>query len=532
MPGDPIGGLDMRTLLLAGLFLLPPALPHEALAVAAEDGRAWQQAEPYLAPDFEAYFPDDVEGGRLLDQHFEANTLRQLPEDEFLAVIRNGLRRTTNHRTIIISYVGQRFIWGVDPQHPDAIELCYHAADFRSEVAKYGARHYAVYFGLSVVDRKPPAILRTLADLCVAIDDPNDIGRVAWGAESQIDELLPWLAPHLASEDPYDRQKAEAVRAIFQGEVGAFEWAAERAKRPPRPTEHTELPRLRSALRDGDSAARLEAFERIDAEELGGQLDDSYLPDLARAADDPDPAVRARLAVLVGGTWVWNAGLHRISDGAVDILLDLSRDEHPEVRQQAIYQGLSTYRGERDDVLDRLVELATDPGESASLDRVEWALERYGERLATRLERDLAGDDLRAAHAAYALHRSVFGERPAIVPEGIAGPADLVGTWSITVLAHGRPSLSIPLLTVVQDEAGLLTLEGEAAEHDEAFEGGVLADLIATELGEVLHFSFRTRIDDTVLRTTGRLEGDTIHGTSRLDAGEHLVVWMAERQAP
>jgi hypothetical protein len=522
----------MTPLLLALLLTLPASMAWAPPQDDDGSGRAWQQAEPYVAPNFEAYFPDDAEGGLLLDQHFEANTLRKLPDAEFLAVIRDGLRRTTNHRTIIISFVGQRFIWGVEPQHPDAIELCYHAADFRSEAAKYGARHYAVYFGLSVVDEKPPAVLRTLVDLCVAVDDPNDIGRVAWGAETQLDELLPWLAPHLASDDPYDREKAEAVQAIFQGEIGAFEWAAERSKRPPRPTEHTELPRLRSALRDGDSAARLEAFARIDDEELADQLDDSYLPDLAQAAQDPDPAVRARLARLVGGTWVWGAGLHRISDGAVDILLDLSRDDHAEVRYQAIYYGLSTYRGERDDVLGRLVELATNPGEAPSHDRVLWALERYEGRLVTRLEEDLAGDDLQAAQAAYALHRTVFGERPAIVPEGIAGPADLVGTWRLTVVAHGLPNLSIPLLTVVQDEAGLLTLEGEAAEYDEAFEGGVLADLVATEVGEVLHFSFRTRIEGTVLRTTGRLEGDTIHGTSRLDAGEHLVVWTAERQAP
>lgn len=514
----------MTALLLAGLLLLPTSA--WSAVDESEAGRAWQQVEPYIAPDLEAYFPDDVEGGRALDEHWDANTLRNLGDDEFLAVIRQGLRRTTKHRTSILREVGNRMIWGADPQHADAIEMCYHAADFSEAAAAYGTRHFAVYFGLSVVNENTPAILHTLVDLCVAIDDPNDIGRVAWGAASQKDELLRWLEPHLSADDPYDRAKAEAVKRIFEGEVGAFEWAAERAKQPPRPKPRVELPDVRTALREGDSAARIAVLNRIRDEKLATAMDDSYLDDLAAAAKDPEPEVRARLASFVGGLWIWNAGLHRISDPAVDLVLRLSRDPHGEVRYQAIYYGLSTYRGERDDVLERLVELAFDPSESRNHDRVGWALERCGERLATRLEVDLASEDTARARAAYELHLRVFDQRPAIIPEGIAGPSDLVGTWRLTSIVNVRDGLRMPTIEVVQDDVGRL---GFASPLDEAFGTDALAGLSYTEVGEVLHFSFHTLIESAVIRSAGRLEGDRIEGTSRVDGTDTLVVWVAER---
>ncbi|MDH5493645.1 MAG: hypothetical protein OEY14_16950 [Myxococcales bacterium] len=515
--------------LLPALLLAPLAWAAPAPALLQGEpapARAWQQDEPYVAPDFEAYFPDDVEGGRALDGVYEDNTLRGLGDEQFLAVIRRGLRHTKNHRTLILSYVGNRFIWGKQEQNLDAIELCYHAADFREAAAKYGARHYAVYFGLSVVTNKTPAILRTLADLCVAIDDPNDIGRVAWGAASQMDELLPYLAPHLASEDAYVRAKAEDLQRIFRGELGAFAWAAERAKLPPRPRAWKELPEVRKTLREGDGPARLELLRRIRSENLTRDMNDSYLADFAVAAGDADPKVRAELTRTVGRHWIWGAGLHRVSDPAVDLMLRLSRDPEPDVRYQAVYYGLSTYRGEREDVLDRKLEMLLDPSEVRNHGRLIWSLHRGDERLAARLETLMRGESRSAAQAAYQLYRTVFEARPDFTPEGIAGPADLVGTWSVTLLAGGREGLQLPNLRVAQDEVGKLVLSGEELER---LEGDLLDQLIYSEVGEVLHFSFHTTIETLVLRTTGRLEGDQIEGTSRVDGGDTLVVWTARR---
>ncbi len=492
-----------------------------------DDAFAWRSVDPYVAPDFERYFPDDEAAGRKLDELYDANTLRKLPEEEFLAVIRAGLRHTTQHRTLILSYVGNRLIWGVESQHPGAIELCYHAADFREEAARYGCRHYAVYFGLSVVKEKTPAILHTLADLAVAIDDPNDIGRIAWGAADQIDALLPYLEPHLKSEDPWVREKAQAVERIFRGELRAFDWAAERAKGPPRPKPHVEMPEVREALRHGDGATRLAMLGRIGKENLVRDMDDTYLPDFAACAEDPDPKVREQVAIVVGGAWIWRAGLHRLSDPAVDLMLRLSRDPDPDVRYRAVYYGLSTYRGEREDVLQRMVEMATDPAEARNHARLAWGLERHGDRLRALLDTHLAGEDAIRAQRAWDLHQRVFEERPTIVPPGIAAPDDLVGTWVVRVLAGGSQHVSIPPLRVVQDEAGILTLAGH--DVDEA-DGPFFGDFAWVEVGETLYFSFHTRVETAIVRTTGKLTGDQIEGMTRIDGDEHVAVWTAKRQ--
>ena len=521
--------MGTQRLWLVGLLLALASLSSGVVGQDVAASLAWQQATPYVAPDFEAYFPDDVEGAALLDELYAANTLRQLDEEEFLAVIRQGLRRTTNHRTLILSFVGNRLIWNQEQQHPLAIELCYHAADFSEQAERYGSRHYAVYFGLSVVHEKTPAILRTLADLCVAVDDPNDIGRVAWGAADQMDALLPLLEPHLESSDSYVREKAEAVRSIFAGEMGAFEWATLRAQQPPRPEPWEEMPEVREALRTGDSQARMEMLERITAEQLAKDMNDSYLADFAAVADDPDPLVRQKLATLVSGRWIWGAGLHLISDPAVDLALRLSHDDDPDVRYAAVYYGLSTYRGLRDDVLERLVTLAIDPAEAPVRGRVLWALERYGDRLASVLETDLHGEDLPRARAVYGLYRTVLGERPSFMPPGLAGPRDLVGTWVVTVASDGENAMRTmnrQPLTVVQDESGLLELQGDTAE---ALGGDALAHLIFTEVGDVLHFSFHTMVESAILRSTGRLTAGRIEGTSQWDGGDDLMVWSAER---
>ncbi|RKY17586.1 MAG: hypothetical protein DRQ55_15440 [Planctomycetota bacterium] len=286
------------------------------------------------------------------------------------------------------------------------------------------------------------------------------------------------------------------------------------------------MPDVRDVLRSGDSAARLALLARISDDELTKDMDDSYLADFAAAAEDPDPAVRAELARVVCAAWIWRAGLHRISDPAVDLALRLSRDPDPDVRSQAVYHGLSTYRGERDDVLRRLVELALDPGEDAMHGRINWALERYEDRLASLLEADLRGDDRPRAHAVYALYRSVLKRRPPVIPDGIAGPADLLGTWRVTVESNGNPNLSVPPLTVVQDEHGALRLQRD---NGEELGLDALAELLYAELGAVLNFSFHTQVEGTLLRSTGRLEGDRIQGSSRWDGGETLIIWSAQR---
>jgi hypothetical protein len=186
----------------------------------------WQQEEPYIAPNFEAFFPDDIEGGQKLDALWEAPDKDNRTDEEILTTVRLGLRNTQQHRTLVLRWIGSKYIWNIEPQNEDAIEIMYHAADFSGENADpYGTRHYAVYFGLSVVKPKTPSIMRTLVNLCMVVDDPNDLHRVSWGAQSQRDELLQYLQPYLDSDDQATREKAKVLEQIFTGELNAKEWA-------------------------------------------------------------------------------------------------------------------------------------------------------------------------------------------------------------------------------------------------------------------------------------------------------------------
>jgi len=517
----------MQLLTALALALAPTAaLAQDERPPEPAPERAWQQEAPYRAPDFEGYFPDDAEGGERLDELFRTSAMRELADDVYLAVVRAGLRRTTQHRTLILSEVGNRLIWGQVPQHPEAIELCYHAADFSEAAEVYGTRHYAVYFGLSGVTDKTPAILRTLVDLCVAVDDPNDLGRVAWGAATQLEGLLTYLAPHLASEDPWVADKAAAVERIFKGELNPFEWAAERAKLPPRPKVGKELPEVRRVLSEGDPVERVLMLRRIANEGLLDDMDDSYVANFAACAGDVDPMVREQVAILVGQKWVWSAGLHRLNDEAVDLVLRLSRDTSADVRYQAVYYGLSNYHGERADVHARVVDMLLSQSEARSHGRLRWSLGKGSERLTKLLDAELRGSNKLRALAAFELYKQVYGERPAFRPAGLAGPSDLVGTWRVTLVSGGNKDASMPEFVVTQDADGVLRLSGE---ETQGYGDNPLGALVYTEVGTALHFSFHTPIETIVVRTTGRLEGDHIEGTTRIDGRDSLTVWTAER---
>jgi len=165
-----------------------------------------EPTDRYVSPDFDGFFPDDPEAGEALDELFPFLHDSNLPDDEILQIVQNGLRQTSQHRTLVLRAIGNRYIWNKTPQNPRAIEIMYHAADPEDA---YGTRHYAIYFGLSVIRPKKPAnVLRTLASICMKVDDEDDIGRITWGCQNQLEELRSYLTRYLNSTDDSIRHKA------------------------------------------------------------------------------------------------------------------------------------------------------------------------------------------------------------------------------------------------------------------------------------------------------------------------------------
>jgi RNA polymerase sigma-70 factor (ECF subfamily) len=419
--GLALGGLAAGTRLRAQQATQKNAAPPAARSTPSQDpaprgeaqaaAYAWRRTDVYEAPDFNRFFPDDSDGGMKLDALWKSADKDEQLDTEILQTVRQGLRRTREHRTLILSWIGNRYVWGKSPQNPAAVEIMYHAADFRGPNADpYGTRHYAVYFGLSVVRPKTPAILRTLAELCVRVDDPNDLSRVAWGAEDQQAEILAYLKPFLASQDPATREKAAVVEKILRGDLKAFEWADEQARKRARAKYGDKLPEIKKTLMGGNSFDRRETFRLIARERLDLIMDDSFVAAFRECADDKNPKVRSDVAVWVGLRWIWYARTQ--NPDAVDLELRLSNDADREVRYQAVYNGLSTTRYKREEVVRRLLTIALTDREPNMYQRIAWGLQTDRDAAAKILDEFLRSPDPEQARAAREVYHDMTGRSP------------------------------------------------------------------------------------------------------------------------
>ena len=323
--------------------------------VAARKGlfapQAWRRTDVYEAPDFERFFPDDRAGGTALDALWNAEDHDRRSVEEILRTVRQGLRHS-GQPSEVVRWIGGRYIWGKPPQNPDAIEILYHALDYPGpDAVARETRHYSVYFGLSVVQPMTPAILHTLADLCMSSDDPNDIGRVAWGAKAQRAEILAYLKPYLSADDEATRGKAADIAKILGGELEAFAWAAQRAKVRARAKYAGRLPEIKTMLQEGNTQQRKDAL-RLVAEGAGSLMDDSFVAALAACAGENDPEIRRAVANAVGGGWIWGAKTQ--NPAAIELELRLAKDKNDEVRSEAVYYGLLRVIDKREDVVRAL----------------------------------------------------------------------------------------------------------------------------------------------------------------------------------
>jgi hypothetical protein len=312
------------------------ALPTIAASAELFAPHAWRRTDVYVAPDFEAFFPDDREGGKRLDEVWEASDRGRKDPAEALETVRRGLRRTRKPAEIV-RWIGQHLIWGKPPQNADAIEIMYHASDFPGSAGGQAGetRYCAVYFGLSVVEPKTPAVLHTLVDLCMESDDFNVLHRVAWGARSQHAEILTYLKPYQEAEDAATRGKAADLALILSGELDAGAWVAGRARLRARVKYAGRLAELRKQLAEGNSPQRKDALRLIARDRLGLILDDSFLAPLSACAADADADVRRQVATLVGGLYIRRPPPQ--NDEAVALEVRLAQDKDAQVRADAVY---------------------------------------------------------------------------------------------------------------------------------------------------------------------------------------------------
>lgn len=391
---------------------------------------AQEPETPYQPPNWEAFFPDDPAGGKALDQLFAARHSDRRSADQRLAIVRNGLRRTSAPRNRILEWVGNKFVWEKQPEHPLALEIMYHAADGRPEVQHYRTRYAAVYFGLSVTKQKTPRMLHALADLCMTVDDPETIGRIAWGYADQQQALVAWLAPYLASADPAVRSKAYAMQRVLCGEWNAYDWSKRWLAQQAAQFSPEELSSLQAILETGDSTARLTQLEDLQTSSRWCAMPESCLPQLALAARDSDARVRMAVARGVADRWAEPGA----PAPATDLLLELSQDANPEVRRTAVFEGLSQWPTPSDAVLERLLEVVRSEQDPTLTSRIGLALTRNRVQAMAVLERWIGSTDSARAVWAHGYYPRVAGGPASIEPKPEAPPAlayDWLGDWTL-----------------------------------------------------------------------------------------------------
>ncbi len=357
---------------------------------------------------FESYFPDSIPGGQILDSWYKAKDKESYSAEEIFTIIRNGLRRTKDgkprrQRQRYVRWVCQQYIWGKEPKNKKAVELVYYAS-FDAELTDI-----SVYYGLSVAgDRQSGKVLKRLVDIWM-----SDIyaGRILWGTKGKHESMVQYLKPYLNHADGRVRERAAILEKVFRGEVNYEEWEAEQFKKKRQAEFGDKMGTIREVLLKGSSRQRREVFAQIKRYRLGVLFDESFVEalkvclrdrdpvvkemalglggeQLCRAdgedgqmitlmielARDSDSKVRKQVAILVGSCWIW--GPKEQPAKAIEIVLQLSKDKDREVRNAAVYYGLSVVANKSDEVTKRLVDMAVEVGGQADLGRITWGLQR------------------------------------------------------------------------------------------------------------------------------------------------------------
>ncbi len=476
--------------LIALWLLIPlPARPDSPTRLQSWEPLAWR-AEDYIPPNPEAFFPDDSQAGKQLDRLLSAPDRNQRSDREILETVRQGFRQTSQHRTLILAWIGNRSIWNQEPQNPYAIELMYHALPLET--------HYANYFGLSVVREKTANILRTLAALAME-GDAEEIRRMTWGLGQKQESIIPYFESYLLSKDAAERTRADLLIRHFRGELDYGEVARIRAREKKEKEFAQELPEWRSALEEGTSAERLVALQKIRRNGAGFLLGRDFLQPMEKAAQDEEPAVRALVAELAGRRFVQEE--EHAPARAEELLLKLAGDSAREVRHRAVEDGLLKIGDKSEKNIDRLVAVALTDHEpqlhGALINTFRKFTGEEREHLGAALEEwaEPAAAEPHTGAALYYLYlrtfdsppptgwelRSFAGEYPdglnvvPVLPRGDYEPSDAEELWAeIQKLVGGRfpvrrflqkdSGKGVSLLVSVDNEAAARMLEAELKE--------------------------------------------------------------------
>ena len=339
-------------------------------------------------------------------------------------MVRQGLRRIDGERRMwVIRWIGARYIPAKGPQNPDAIEILYHAMDYRDDRHYDNATSRYAQGPCSIrVQPKTHALLRALVELGMREDNPDILSNIvtatAVAGPAGRAEMLADLAPYLASGDAVVREKARALERMFKGEIDSWEWAVEPARKRALAKYGSQLPRFREALRSGTSRERKQTMEFLAEERIDLILDASFLDPLRACADDPEEDVRMGVFNLI--TESWFAGLRERPEG-IALVAGLLKDRSHRIRGFAVKDVLGREIALPEPVVRALVEaVITEPqglSDDVGMDEITAGL-RPSRAAVEKVLGECLRDPALARSARFWYRTMVEADPPAEVPTG------------------------------------------------------------------------------------------------------------------
>ena len=376
---------------------------------------AWQRTDRYEPPDFKGFFPENSPDAVDLTALWESGELQKKPRAVIMKLVRASLRGTVRRRDEILGWFGDQYIWSASPQDPAAIEIMYHAADYRGPCV-HELESTPVYYGLSVVEPKPPAVLHALVDLCMHTTNPSDWGRIAWGARKQRTELLSYLNPYLAAPDQAMRERAAMLEKVLGEDPDHARAQEEWFKKQVQLKSAHRLPAIREALLSGSPAERKDALCATNTDMLWRIMDDSFIDAFIKCAADADVEVRKEVATTLGMFVRFGFGKSKTGE-AIDALLALCADPDGDVRYAAAWQGLIPIPElQRKEVVKGLVNLAIDEHRlgdpQGKISRIASGLKRTEPETIAALDEILKGSDPAKAEIVRVRYKELTGRHP------------------------------------------------------------------------------------------------------------------------
>lgn len=202
---------------------LPGGLPPGALPAytrpSAEERYAFNAPE-FVAPDYAAFFADDPEAGKQLDQVYANHENIALADRELLELFRKGVRRSKHPPNSTLGWISSALGW---PKDPLLTEIFYQALDPKAPEDFYKA---GVYYGFGLGTPKTKNILTALFNVYMAAPfDQTTNGnmryRIAWGVGNHEDDkhflatlFEETLKNPQALSDPALRQAEAAYKSL------------------------------------------------------------------------------------------------------------------------------------------------------------------------------------------------------------------------------------------------------------------------------------------------------------------------------